>query len=214
MNKYVVLSCKFETSSRQIHGGILLNVMDLAKNRRTIRRFKKRKVPYSILESCVEAARMAPSGANMQPCEYLIVDDEALLPQVFSTLKWAGYIAPKGDPPSGEEPTAYIVILINRQKRPQGGNHDVGIAAAYISLVAFEKGLGSCLLGSVDRDRLRQMLRVPDHCEIDLVVALGYPNESPVAEELSNSVKYWKDEGSVLHVPKRKLADILYHNHY
>jgi nitroreductase len=191
-----------------------LSVIDLAKNRRTIRRFKNRRVPYSILESCVDAARMAPSGANMQPCEYLIIDDGELLPQIFSTLKWAGYIVPKGDPPPGEEPAAYIAILINRQKRPQGGNHDVGIAAAYISLAAFEKGLGSCLLGSIDRDRLRQILKVPDHCEIDLVVALGYPNESPIVEELNDSIKYWKDEQGVLHVPKRKLPDILHHNHY
>ncbi len=97
-----------------------MSVIDLAKNRRTIRRFKNRRVPYSILESCVDAARMAPSGANMQPCEYLIIDDGELLPQIFSTLKWAGYIVPKGDPPPGEEPAAYIAILINRQKRASG----------------------------------------------------------------------------------------------
>lgn len=191
-----------------------MGVEDLAKRRRTIRRFQKRKIPYSTLESCVDAARLAPSGANMQPCEYIIADDEALLPQVLTTLKWAGYIAPKGNPPPGEEPTAYIVILINRQKRPQGGSHDVGIAAAYISLVAYEKGIGSCLLGSVDRDRLRKILKVPDHCEIDLVVALGYPNESPVVEEFQDSIKYWKDKQNILHVPKMKLADILHHNQY
>lgn len=166
-----------------------MSVFDLAKRRRTIRRFQKKPVPYNILEDCVEASRLAPSGANMQPCEYLIVDDETLLPQVFSTLKWAGYIAPKGNPPPGEEPTAYIVILMNRQKRPQGVDHDAGIVAAYISLVALEKGLGSCLIASVDRDRLRQILKVPDHCEINLVVALGYPNESPTVEDLRDSVK-------------------------
>jgi len=150
----------------------------------------------------------------MQPCEYIIVDDENLLPQVFSTLKWAGYISPRGNPPPGEEPTAYIVILMNRQKRPQGGDHDAGIVAAYMSLVAFERGLGSCLIASVDRERLGETLKVPDHCEINLVVAFGYPNESPVVEDLRDSVKYWKDERGVLHVPKRKLADILHSNRY
>jgi len=191
-----------------------LSVFDLARRRRTIRRFQKKRIPHDTLEDCLEAARLAPSGANMQPCEYIIVDDETLLPQVFSTLKWAGYITPKGNPPPGEEPTAYIVILMNRQKRPQGGDHDAGIVAAYISLVAFERGLGSCLIASVDRDRLRQILKVPDHCEINLVVALGYPNESPVVEDFRDSVKYWKDEQGVLHVPKRKLVDILRHSLY
>jgi len=90
----------------------------------------------------------------------------------------------------------------------------VGIAAAYISLVAFERDLGSCLIASIDRDKLRDILKLPDHCEIDLVVALGYPNESPVAEDFVDSVKYWKDEQGVLHVPKRKLGEILHHNRY
>lgn len=189
-------------------------MFDLARSRRTIRRFQKKHIPYDVLENCVEAARLAPSGANMQPCEYIIVDDENLLPQVFSTLKWAGYIAPRGNPPAGEEPTAYIVVLMNRQKRPQGGDHDAGIVAAYISLVAFERGVGSCLIASVDRDRLRQILKLPDHCEINLVVALGYPNESPKVEDFHDSIKYWKDEQGVLHVPKRKLTDILHRNRY
>jgi len=189
-------------------------VFDLARSRRTIRRFQKKHIPYDVLENCVEAAKLAPSGANMQSCEYLVVDDENLLPQVFSTLKWAGYIAPKGNPPAGEEPTAYIVVLMNRQKRPQGGDHDAGIVAGYISLVAFERGVSSCLIASVDRDRLRQILKLPDHCEINLVVALGYPNESPKVEDFHDSIKYWKDEQGVLHVPKRKLADILRRNRY
>jgi len=90
----------------------------------------------------------------------------------------------------------------------------VGIAAAYISLAAFEKGLGSCLLASIDRDKLREILKLPDHCEIDLVVALGYPNESPVVENFVDSVKYWKDQQDVLHVPKRQLGEILHHNKY
>lgn len=189
-------------------------IYDLIMKRRTIRRFQKRRILHDVLENCVDAARVAASGANLQPCEYIVVDDEALLPQVFSTLKWAGYITPRGNPPPGEEPTAYIVILIDRKKRPQGGSHDVGIAAAHITLVALENGVGSCMLGSVDRDRLREILKVPQECEIDLVIALGYPNESPVQEEATDSIKYWKDDKGVLHVPKRKLVDVIHHNTY
>jgi nitroreductase len=151
---------------------------------------------------------------NLQPLEYIVVDDELLLPRIFSTLKWAGYIAPKGDPPPGEEPAAYIIILINRRKSPIGGELDVGIVAAYISLVALEKGVGSCILASVDRDRLREILAIPDHCEISIVLALGYPNENPIIEEFQDSIKYWKDDCGVLHVPKRKLEQVLHHNCY
>ncbi|MFH0848476.1 MAG: nitroreductase family protein [archaeon] len=182
--------------------------------RRTIRRFQKRRIPYDVLEKCVNAARLGASGANLQPCEYVIVDDEVLIPQIFSTLKWAGYIAPEGNPPAGEEPSAYIVILLNRKRRPEGGNHDVGIAAAHIALVALEKGVGCCMLGSVDRDRLREILKISEWCDIDLVMALGYPNEEPIQEETMGSIKYWKDKDGMLHVPKRRLADVTHHNKY
>jgi hypothetical protein len=57
-----------------------------------------------------------------------------------------------------------------------------------------------------------EILNVPSGYEIALVVALGYPNESPIAEDFEGSIKYWQDESNVLHVPKRKLEDIL-HRH-
>ena len=59
-----------------------------------------------------------------------------------------------------------------------------------------------------------KILNVPSSYTIALVVALGYPNESPVEEEFKGSIKYWKDESNVLHVPKRKLGDILHRNSF
>jgi len=88
-----------------------MSVYDTAIKRRSIRRFKDMPVPKDVLEKCVDAARLAPSGANLQPLEYIIVDDEQLVPQVFSIIKWAAYIRPAGDPPPGHEPKAYIAIL-------------------------------------------------------------------------------------------------------
>jgi len=59
-----------------------------------------------------------------------------------------------------------------------------------------------------------EILNVPSGYTIALVVALGYPNESPIAEEFSGSIKYWQDESNILHVPKRKLEDILHGNSF
>jgi hypothetical protein len=61
---------------------------------------------------------------------------------------------------------------------------------------------------------LRKILHVPEECEINLVMAFGYPNENPVQEDASDSIKYWKDDKGVLHVPKRKMSDILHHDTY
>ena len=184
---------------------------DLILKRRTIRRFKEKKIPHQILERCVNAARLAPSAANLQPCEYLIIDGENLLDQVFPTLHWAGYIS-DGIPPPAEAPTAYIIVLINKEIKAPKYRYDVGFGVENMLLTALEEGIGSCCFASIDRDRLRKNLNIPQKYVIDLVVALGYPNEAPVEEKLKESVKYWKDEHGVLHVPKRELKSILHRN--
>jgi len=182
--------------------------------RRSIRRFKDMPVPYQILKKCVNAARLAPSAANLQALEYIIVHEEQLLDDVFDTLKWANYISPSGNPPPGERPRAYIVVLINSNVRADGFEYDVGLAVGSILLVALEEGLGTCCIGSIDRAKLMEILNVPSDYKIALVVALGYPNESPIAVDFEGSIKYWKDERNVLHVPKRKWDDILHRNRF
>lgn len=191
-----------------------MGVYETILGRRTIRRFKNVEIPYEVLEKCVNAARLAPSARNLQPWEFIIVDREDLVPQVFSTLGWAGYIQPRGNPPPGEEPKAYIVILNNTNISSEGFDHDIGIVAGYMTLVALEHGIGTCILRSINRDKLRQILNIPDTHTITLMIALGYPNESPVVEEFTDTIKYWRDDQDILHVPKRKLANILHHNVY
>lgn len=156
---------------------------------------------------CVDAARVSPSGGNLQPLRYVIVNDPKLLKQVFSTLSWAVYL-PDYYPTEEEMPRAYIVILLDKNGRTP--IHDASIAAMSISVVAYDAGLGSCILGSVDREKLREILKVPEGLAVALVVALGYPAENPVVEPVNGGdIKYWLDENGVLHVPKRDLKDII-----
>ena len=157
---------------------------------------------------------MAPSGSNLQPCEFIIVDKKEVVDSIFPALQWAGYIKPKGTPPSGKRPTAYIVTLLNRKRRLYGGEADVAAAIQNILLVATEKELGACWIGSIDRKVVGRILKIPGHCKIAYIVALGYPDERPVPVEMSRSHRYWKNKKNVLHIPKRKLSDILHRNRY
>ena len=192
-----------------------MGTYELALKRRSIRRFKNIPIRYEILEKCVNAARLAPSAANLQPLEYIIVDDEQLLPKVFDMLRWAAYISPAGDPPPGHRPTAYIVVLIKEGAGYKGlENYDAGLAVENMILVALEEGVGSCCIYNINRDGLRELLNVPEDYIISLVLPLGYPDESPVVEEFTGSPKYWKDKDNVLHVPKRGLKDILHRNKF
>ena len=189
-------------------------VHDIISKRRSIRRFKQDPIPFETLERLVDLARVAPSSANLQPLQYIVVDDPQILLSVFAALKWAGYIAPRGNPPEGEKPVAYIVVLADEQMATSGHERDVGASVENILLAALEDGIGSCWMCSIDRDKLREALGVPSHLKIDSVVALGYSAESPVLEETSDSIKYWKDESGTLHVPKWKLKDIIHHNEF
>ncbi len=189
-------------------------VYETIRQRRTVRRFKDKSIPEETLIKLVDAARLAPSAENIQPCEYIIVNDSQLKEEVFSCLKWAGYIRPEGNPPEGEKPASYIIVLINAVLRKKGGEADAAAGIENILLTAWEEGIGGCWLGSINRKKIKKILRIPHHLRVNSVVALGYINEHPVAEELKNSVEYWKDEKGVLHVPKRKLTEIVHKNKY
>lgn len=192
-----------------------MKTFDAIKKRRSIRRFKQKAISFKILEKLVDAARLAPSAANLQPCEFIIVNDKEKCQAVFLCTRWAGYLKEQGAPTQGVKPTAYIVILINKEK-PQHALSTADAAAAIenILLAATEEKLGSCWIGSLDKDKLKQILNIPDNCIIDSVVALGYPAEKSYAEDLVSDIKYWKDTKGNMHVPKRKLKDILHINGY
>ncbi|MDZ7341020.1 MAG: nitroreductase family protein [candidate division KSB1 bacterium] len=191
-----------------------MNIYDLIVQRRTIRRFQQRELSKELLRKMVNAGRLAPSAANLQPLEFLVVDEPKLVDSVFATLKWAGYIAPAGDPPEGARPVAYIVVLINSEIRPQHGEVDAAAAIENMILTALGEGVGSCWLGAIDRDQIRALFKIPEQYQINAVLALGYPAESPVIEEMVDSIKYWKDEQGTLHVPKRKISQIIHFNQF
>jgi len=182
--------------------------------RRTIRRFKPDAVPRELLERLADAGRLAPSAANMQPLEFVVVDGAGPKAEIFPCLKWAAYIAPAGDPRPGEEPAAYIITLVNSKIREKMFEYDVGAATENMTLAALAEGVGSCWMLSIDRDKIRAILGIPEHYRIDSVLALGYPAEDPAAEVAGESIRYWKDAEGRLHVPKRERASVVHVNRY
>ena len=190
-----------------------MDIYDVFLSRRTIRRFTQNPVALPLLKKFVNAARLAPSAANLQPLEYLIVTEERLRAKLFETLGWASYLQPKWVPSEDERPMAYIVILVTDPKNPFY-QRDVGFASATIVLAAEAEGLGSCVLCNIDREKIRSIFTIPSTIAVDSVIALGYKAEKPVVEDLEGSVKYWRDDQDVLHVPKRKLDDIIHSNKF
>lgn len=186
-----------------------MGVYDLALTRRTIRKFMQKRIDRELLVKFVNAAKYSPSFANLQPVRYVIVNEDATVQQLFKYVRWAGYISPQGNPAENERPVAFIALLSDTQVSKQNYEQDIGAAAQTIFLTALEEGIGTCWMGAIDRDGIRELLNIPERYIIDTVIALGYPAESPIAEDEKGSIKYYKDEAQVLHVPKRRLEDVI-----
>ena len=190
-----------------------MNVYDVIVSRRTIRRFLQKPVDLEIIKKCVNAGRLAPSAANLQPLEYCIVIDKQLCSSLFEALHWAAYIQLKWIPKEDERPTAYIVVLVRDTQNPYY-ERDVGFATENIVLAAEAEGLGSCILCNIERMKIQDICKIPTTLAVDSVIALGYKAETSLVEDMKDSVKYWRDEHDVMHVPKRKLDDIIHINKF
>jgi len=92
---------------------------DLVKSRRSIRQFQPTPLAREDLLEVADAGRLAPSASNLQPLEFVVVDEPEKLKQVFACLQWAAYIRPQGDPRPGQEPKAYVVVVVNKNIRSQ-----------------------------------------------------------------------------------------------
>lgn len=192
-----------------------MNVYSAIQRRRTIRRFKETPISEASLIKLVDVARLAPSAGNQQPLEYLTVNSKEKCSAVFPLLKWARFIKPDDTPPEGKRPGAYIIVLINRSIASKGGSHDAGAAVQNIMLAALEDDIGSCWLRTIDRSAIKELFGIPDHVEVDSVIALGKSAESPMTETArSENIEYWRDERGLMHVPKRKIDNVLHKEKY
>ena len=183
---------------------------DIVKRSRSYRRFyESKKITIEELEYMIDCARMTPSAQNLQPLRYIIVTGKDR-EKVFPHCRWAAYLKDWDGPEEGERPSAYIVILSDALVS-KNVKWDHGIAAQTILLAAAWKNMGGCIVGSVDRESLSDALRITGRYVIELVIALGYPKEHVVIDEISQDgdIKYFRDKHNIHHVPKRSLRDII-----
>ena len=185
--------------------------VELVRENRSRRRFYQEAIiEMATLRELVDLARLTPSARNQQPLKYILSNTAEKNAKIFSCLSWALDLRGWGGPAEGERPSAYIIVLGDTEIA-KTIMCDHGIAAQTIMLGAVDKGLGGCIMASVKKDRLRELLSIPDRYEILLTLALGKPKEQVIIEPLGRSgdVKYWRDSMGVHHVPKRSLDEII-----
>lgn len=185
-------------------------IEDLVKKNRSYRRFyEDRKISRETLAELVDIARNTPSAANRQPVRYKLVCDEKTNAEVFECLGWAGYLKEWDGPVPGERPAAYIILATSKQAKAEC---DEGIIGQTMLLAAAERGFGGCFLGNVNRDKLAEIISLPDDMKIDYCIAFGYPKEKVVLEDIpaDGDIKYYRDSKQVHHVPKIRIEDVIF----
>ena len=149
-----------------------MDILELIKTRRSIRKYKQDPVSEEELNKILEAGRWAPSASNRQPWSFIVLRSEETKRKLAETLTWGGFLsqAPLG-----------IAVVIN----PRASNHPVedGAAATQNMLLeAHSLGLGACWIGaygSVNEESAKDILNVPDDERLLSVIVIGRPAESP-----------------------------------
>jgi nitroreductase len=187
-----------------------MDTFEIIKKRRSIRKFRNLTVPYDKLEKLVESARLAPSVMNLQPLEYIIVENAQLVKEVFDCTEWKNYVFESG-PKKGEEPKTYIVVLIKNAELKHA-EFDAGLATENILLAAQNEGIASCCLGAVEWTRINRILKIPTEYYAKMLIALGYPKQEATYTDAEDK-KIRSVNGKII-VSKEPLSKILHKNYF
>ena len=166
-------------------------VLSLIKTRRSVRKYKDQPISDDDLKKILEAGRWAPSGANLQPWRFIVVQDKALIKQI-GEFCYFGLIKSRH---VGE---AAIIIIICGDSRSMGNTweKDCMIAGTTMTLMATALGIGSCWIGAFNEQSIRNVINTPDHLRIIALISLGYAPH-PISP-----------------TPRLPLEEIVYYNTY
>ncbi len=156
-----------------------MNFMEIAQARQSCRSYDPdREVENEKLDAILEAARLSPSACNGQPYHFSLCRGDAAK-AVAKACQGMGMNKFAGDAPVllviSEEPYCKTAALGAKVKGNDYRSIDIGIAAAYITAEATAQGLGTCILGWLDSDKIKEICDLKG--EVRLVITIGYPKE-------------------------------------
>jgi nitroreductase len=145
-----------------------MNVSDAIRLKRAIRKFTDQPIPEKSILTILNAGRRAQSSKNSQPWHFIAIIDKFILKQFSECGEWAGHLAGAalGVAMLSENPS-------EKFQRP----FDLGQAAAYMQLAAWDLGIGSCLASIYDTEKARELLGFPKELHLRIAISFGYPSE-------------------------------------
>jgi len=170
-----------------------MNVREAIAARRSVRKFRKDPVPDEALARVLEAARLAPSGKNLQPWKFIVVRDPETRKKLAAASAGQAFVA--------SAPVVIVVCGFPSDAYPRLGRFmnswpvDAAIAMEHIVLQAVEEGLGTCWIGAFEEAEVKAVLGVPGEARVLALTPLGRPDESPAPrgrKPLATIVSYEK----------------------
>jgi len=151
------------------------NILDIIKQRRSIRTFEKTRVPNELVLKILEAGRYAPSAENNQPWRFYAITKKENIETVGKYCQIAFL--------NSFVKEASLIIVIYTKKRHRFVDTDCGLSAQNMMLEAHSLGIGSCYVGAFRAQAIKDFLRLKDTDRIIGIIAFGYPKETPPAPE-------------------------------
>jgi nitroreductase len=146
-----------------------MNISEAIHQKRAVRQFKAEPLSRENMLAILNAGRRAQSSKNTQPWHFIAITDKTILKQLSECGQWAGHLA-------GAALGVAIVHLDPGEKFQT--MFDIGQAAAYMQLAAWELGIGSCLASIYNTDQARQLLGFPEDLHLRIALSFGYPLEA------------------------------------
>jgi len=149
-----------------------MDTLEAIRTRRSIRKYTGEKIPRADLETIVDAARLAPTGNNKQPWEFIVVTDQAMIDHLKIASQWM------------DKAGAIIAVVMDPSSR--WWIEDASAAVENMLLACTALGYGACWLEGYTlprEDEFKKLLDIPASKRLITLVPVGVPAESPVVEK-------------------------------
>lgn len=156
--------------------------------RRSIRKFTEQAIPHEVLEEIVQTASYAPSWKHTQIVRYIAVEGSLKDELAKHTSAYPN----NGSIMENAPMVIAVTIIKGRSGFERDGSYstsrgdswqmfDAGIASEAFCLAAYEKGLGTVIMGIFDQEEVSGLLELPGERELVALIPIGYPAEEPAA---------------------------------